>query len=190
VLTPERRWVRERLTERRPAVRLAATSTFRLHKDWPDLPPEVLDLAAEVGRLEFTSLPIGLGFDLEFVRRTGLVDCAGAAYLLYKEAQQRGLPVRFSMGLVVVVPYASVHCWTEFLVEDTWVPVDPLMINALIRWGLLDGERWHFGRSIGAILGRLSNRAGPIATHNGEPAHITMTTSCIDDGSATGEPVA
>jgi hypothetical protein len=187
VLAPDRTWRAEDVRADRAVTTLAATTEFRLRNTWPELPPDVLELAEEIGRLEFKSLPIGLGFDLDFVRETGLVDCAGAAYLLYKRAQEAGLPVRFSMGLVVTLPYASPHCWAEFEVDGDWVPVDPLMVNALINWGLLSGEQWSAGRSIGGILGRLAGRAGPLARHNGESVmQLTMPTSYVEE--PAGEP--
>jgi hypothetical protein len=175
VLTPDRGWVRQDVTEQAAPARLAAVSEFRLHNDWPDLPPDVAELVEEVGQLEYKRLPADLGMQSDFVNRTGMVDCAGAARILINEARRRGLPSRPSVGLVVVPPYSSVHYWMDFLVDGVWTPADPVMVGALIRWGLLSRERWHVGRSIGGILGRLSD-VTPTARHNGETFSISMPT--------------
>jgi hypothetical protein len=175
VLTPDRGWVRQDVTGQAAPARLAAVSEFRLRNDWPELPPDITELVEEVGQLEYKRLPADLGLQRDFVDRTGLVDCAGAARILVDEARRRGLPARPAAGLIAVPPYSSVHYWMEFLVDDIWTPTDPVMVKALIRWGLLSRERWHVGRSIGGILGRLSD-VTPLARHSGAAFSISMPT--------------
>jgi hypothetical protein len=97
-----------------------------------------------------------------------LADCAGAAALLVDEGTRRGLEVRFSYGLVIAPPFSSAHCWAEFHVADRGVPVEPMMVSTLLKWGLLDPQRWTATRSVGAILCRLEDEALALGMHCGE----------------------
>ncbi|SCL20746.1 Transglutaminase-like superfamily protein [Micromonospora pallida] len=150
---------------------------FTLGNDWPDLPASVRDVLAEVEGLTFMNLPEILRWDLDFMRRTGLADCAGAAKLLVTEGRRRGLAVRSSYGLLATAPYSTTHHWSEFAVEDRWVPVDPLLINLMIRIGVLDAGRWTPARSPGSVLSRVVDHQGPpIVSHDGVPIDVTFPT--------------
>lgn len=175
VLTPDRGWVRQDVTEHGAPVRLAPISEFRLRTDWPELPPDVRELVEEVGQLEYKRLPARLGLRSEFVNRTGLVDCRGTARVLSDEARRRGFPYRRSCGLVVAPPFSTPHFWVDFLVDGVWTAVDPVLVGALVRWGVLSRERWPVGRPIGGILGRLSDDM-PLSRHNGASFTMSMPT--------------
>jgi hypothetical protein len=176
ILTPDRGWIGQHVPRTTAPVPLATVSEFRMRNEWPQLPPRVLELVEEIGQLEFKRLPSGLGRQAWFIHRSGLADCVGAALLLRAEARRRGLAARFSMGLVVAPPYSTEHSWVEFHVADVWVPVDPLLVAALVRWGVLDPRQWHVGRSIGGVLGRLAGEHTPTARHNGDPVELSMPT--------------
>jgi hypothetical protein len=73
-----------------------ATVRVTLTDDWPELPAEARELLDRVSGLQFVRLPPVLRRDLDFIRSSGLSDCAGTAKLLCAEGARLGLRVRSS----------------------------------------------------------------------------------------------
>lgn len=96
---------------------------------------ELLRDGADIG---FFLLPEAVCWDPEFMWRTRMSDCGGAAAWLVHEGGRHGLEGRFSFGLLVAAPYFTPHCWAEFLVDGIRVPVDPLLVQAPNQWGGLN----------------------------------------------------
>ena len=156
------------------------TLTVRPRTAWPELPSAVAELLAEPSGLHFFLLPETLRWDLGFLRDSGLADCGGATRLCVREGRRRGLDVRFSFGLLVAKPYSTPHCWAEFRVDDVWVPVDPLLVSVLCRWGGLPAREWPPTRSPGALFTRLCGRFDRVAVHDGLWSGISLPTEVID----------
>lgn len=148
----------------------------RLAGQWPELPSAARELAAESAGLEFFILPEAIRWDLDFISRTGVADCGSIAAWLVRESERRGVPARFSFGLLVAKPYSTPHCWVEFLADGVWVPYDPLLLDALRRWTRLDQDAWPRDRSIGPVLYRLSGRFTKVASHEGVWAPLSLPT--------------
>jgi hypothetical protein len=149
--------------------------------DWPDLPAAARAVLDVVRDLEFLVLREELKRDLDFIRQTRLADCVGTTEILARAAEERGLPVRRSFGYIVVPPFAGKHSWVDLRAEDTWVPVDPLLIETMMRWGALDRSDWDQYRSIGPILARFGSAEVPVARHNGVPVQCTLPTRLLPD---------
>jgi hypothetical protein len=169
----------DRLVE--PAVEELARERVAIDSDWPELPPEVCELLDELRGVEFMRLPKALRYDLDFVRRAALSDCYGTTAVLVAEGRRRGLTMRSSFGLFVVPPFSTQHNWAEVLVDGRWVPVDPVFITSMLRWGVLEPGSWHPARSPGAIMCRLTDRKVAVARHNGTPAPVTFWTRLLAD---------
>lgn len=174
VLLPGEGWVRREVSGRGANLRLV--SDLALRNEWPELPDAVHEAAAATDGLTLMSLPWGIGQDPELARRTGVVDCVGAALCLIEEGRRRGLEVRLSVGLLVTPPYSSFRAWAEFLVEGDWVPLDPVMVRALQRWGLL-AEPVPADHPVGGMLARLAGTLTPIAWHNDFPVDLLYPTA-------------
>ncbi|WP_229402871.1 transglutaminase domain-containing protein [Micromonospora okii] len=149
---------------------------------WPELPPESHPVLDETRDLEFMMLPTAVRYDVDFIRATGLSDCAGASRLLVQEAVRRGLTARSSYGLIVAPPFAVEHFWAEIAVDGVWVPVDPVLLRAMVTWGGLPSPEWHPYRSIGAILARVADAAVVLASHEGRSAPVTLPSRVVPMG--------
>lgn len=178
-LTPDAGRLHEELDRPRPMHKLRHVSRVQLRRRWPALRPQMRALVAEAAHWSFAVLPRDLAQDPGFTLRTGLADCTMGARLLVEEAGRRGIPARFAMGLAVVRPFSLRHCWAEFQVDGQWVPCDPVMVNALVRWKLLD-ESWIPDASIGSVLARLAGDNVAQAKHNGDYLRALMPTSPVD----------
>jgi hypothetical protein len=169
----------ERVEEREMAERVRATVAtmhVALPTGWPALPAPVRELLDDARGVEFMRLPYPLRRDLDFIRSARLADCAGTAELLRTGARLRGLPVRYSYGLIVVPPFSTKHNWAEVRVDDTWVPVDPVLLTSMVTWGVLDGRVWDGYRSPGAILCRVSGNVVALASHGEVEVSVTLGT--------------
>ncbi|GAA0572068.1 hypothetical protein GCM10010172_65750 [Paractinoplanes ferrugineus] len=153
-----------------------AEVTVEIASDWPALPPQVTAVLDTTAGLHFMFLPPALRSDLDFAVRTGLCACEGAARLLADEGTRRGLRARTRFGLIVAPPYSTHHNWAEFLVDDRWVPVDPVLLDSMLNWQLLRPDIWHRNRSIGPVVVGLSDQRVALATHNGSPAAVSLST--------------
>ena len=141
---------------------------------WPDLPVRDRSVVDEVDGLEFAVLREEIRWDLDFTRRSGLADCAGGARLLAEAAARRGMTSRCSFGYIVTPPFAVEHYWAEVLVEDVWVPVDPVLIRNMLRWNVLDSAEWPLYRSIGPLVTRVAGEQVPVVLHNGDRVRFTL----------------
>ncbi|MEU8119528.1 transglutaminase domain-containing protein [Spirillospora sp. NPDC049024] len=147
-----------------------------LRTSWPAPDAGTSALLEEFGRLRFVRLPALVGNDPEFIRRTGVADCNGAARLMAEEGARRGLNCRLAHGVILSPPFSIAHYWTEVETDGIWVPHDPLIVNAMVRWGILDGAEWDIYRSTGAILVRLTDKPGALALDHGEPVGVSFAT--------------
>lgn len=152
------------------------TVEVSLDNDWQPFPAEWREVLHLMDDLDFMYLPRALRLDLDFVRQTGLCDCVGGAEIIVREGRRRGLPVRRSHGLIMTPPYSTRHDWAEFLVDGRWMPVDPLLVRSMTRWGMLDPAAWPIHRSPGAILVRLTPHRQPLVTHDGTDVPVIMLT--------------
>jgi len=135
---------------------------------WPDLGPAVRSMALGIAEsLEFCWLPDAIREDLDFVRETGLGDCASATALAMEACDEAGVPARRARGLIMAAPFASSHNWTEVRVEGEWVPIDPMLIALLLRFGGLDPGAWDPGRSPGSLFCRLALDRVPLVSSDG-----------------------
>ncbi|MGW0615241.1 transglutaminase domain-containing protein [Streptomyces sp. NPDC002788] len=147
---------------------------------WPELPPNVKELLQEVADIGFFLLPEAVRWDPEFMWRTRMSDCGGAAAWLVHEGSRRGLETRFSFGLLVAAPYSTPHCWAEFRVDGVWVPVDPLLVQALNQWGGLDPGAFPPDDTPGALFHRLTDRFTKVVSHGGIWAQVSLPTERTD----------
>jgi hypothetical protein len=150
-----------------------------LDTDWPAFPAEWRGLLDVLDGMDFIILPRDLRLDLDFARDVGIADCVSGTELLVREATRWGVPVRRSFGVIVTPPYSSRHNWAEFRIGNRWVPIDPLFVNALRTWGLLDPDAWPVDRSPGALYARVGAQQGPFLTHDGTDLKTTLLTRRI-----------
>lgn len=175
--TPEETAVRIR----RPAGEegVAHTAAVHLRNDWPTAPAPVRRLLEEIGHVRLFRLPEAIRWNTDFMLATGIGDCAGMARLLTERGRDAGLAVRQRFGLLVAPPFSMPHFWTEFLIDDRWVPYDPGLVKALVQWGVLDGDLWPMHRSPGAVLAGLSTRFTRVGTHRGFNAYVAFPTRLV-----------
>jgi hypothetical protein len=173
VLLPVDRRIRKDVPDPSPCV--IANATFSLLRRWPPLPPTVIDLLDEVRTVRFMRLPLALQDDLDFIEAYRLGDCLGVARLLVRQARQRGLAARFCYGRALTPPVSTGHFWAELHIEGVWIPVDPVFIDALRRWGVMHIDRWSPYHSLGGILGRLAGRPRHVALHGRRPIDAKLS---------------
>jgi hypothetical protein len=150
------------------------SEVFTLARSWPQLPSKVLELIDDFSWLEYTHIPAPLNWHEDFILSQGISDCSGFGRLLANEGRARGLTTRFCYGRSLTPPFSYGHYWAEFLVDDVWVPVDSLLIDALIRWEVLDGTKWDRSSSLGGILGRFARGHRPMLLHHRRPAPVQL----------------
>ncbi|GIJ21043.1 DUF4254 domain-containing protein [Micromonospora lutea] len=160
-----------------PGLRESIRTT--VNGSWPALPAAAVEVLDETRDFDFVMLPSDLRHDVGFIQESKLADCAGVAKLLALRARAAGLGARRSFGLIVAPPFAVEHSWAEIRVDDLWVPVDPVLIRAMIAWGVLSGPEWHPNRSIGSILTRIAEKGVHLGTHEGQPTHVTMPSRLV-----------
>jgi transglutaminase superfamily protein len=148
---------------------------------WPELPGAARDIIGEMSGIRFIRLPLHVPWDMDaFVTRTGLADCGVFARLMAERANSRGVAMRPAFGLMLTPPVAIEHNWVEVAVDGTWVPIDPLMISALVARDVLDRKAWPAHRSPGTTLLRLAAEYTPVAcTHRGSPVAVTYRSKLI-----------
>ncbi|WP_210828101.1 hypothetical protein [Micromonospora sp. C95] len=162
-----------------PAAGLRLDVDVPLQDGWPAVPDE---LAARLGTLdefEFMRLPPSLQRDLTFIQDSGLVDCVGVSELVAQRAAGVGAVARRSFGVIAAPPYANLHYWAELLVDDRWVPVDPVLVGAMTCWGVLDAATWPPYRSIGPLVVRVADDQVLLATHNGGDVQVALPSRWI-----------
>jgi hypothetical protein len=180
VLLPDGESTVERRTPG-PAIAPVGRIEMTVPVDWPELPAVARDWVEETtAGLSLMLLPGSLYTDVAFMRRTGLADCTGSAQLLLREGQRRGLSVRPAAGFILGSVYSTGHQWVELRIDDRWVPLDPLLIRHVGRWGVLPGGAWPVWRSPGSLLGRIGAVQRPLVLHNGVPAPHRLATRVLD----------
>ncbi len=154
-----------------------------IHRDStvPALPGNIVELIHTVlDGLTFYMLPEAVRWDVEFIKATGLAECGGASKLLASAAHRYGFRARHVFGLILAQPYGTPHFWSEFLIDDTWVASDALLIRVLTQTAALDTQRWPETRSPGTILLRLADvasydpRGRPILEHFTSPPRYVL----------------
>jgi len=168
----------------RQADRGASALTLTHTATDPDVtvPTALCGLLTDISRFDFWILPSPLRADTAFLRKVRLADCGGAAALLMEEAAALGVTARRRFGLLLAEPYATPHFWCELLVGDSWVPVDPLLVSMLVRWGRLDAKQWPPDRSPGLLLLPLADDGPPVVRHRGVPAPSSYPCAAVVDG--------
>jgi hypothetical protein len=134
-----------------------------------ELPGPVRELLAELAGYEFALLPDRVRRDPDLIARTGLADCTGLSGLLASELRRRGLACRRSYGLLLSPPFVSRHYWAELRLGERWVPLDPVLLGTMARWGVLDPGAWPPTRSLGAVLWRVADDVVPLSVHGRVP---------------------
>ncbi|MBR7831787.1 transglutaminase domain-containing protein [Actinospica durhamensis] len=124
-------------------------------------------LFASILPFEFHLMPQVLGHDARFAADTGLADCRQASILLAETASRTGITARRVSGLFLARPFAIWHYWIEVLDGGRWIAADPFLLNAFIRWDVVDAGAWPVDRSPSGVLWRLPEPRGPFATHGG-----------------------
>jgi hypothetical protein len=69
--------------------------------------------------------------------------CVGYATLLAALTRAAGIPSRVVMGYIYALGMFGGHAWTEVLIGDAWVPLDPTIVSA----GVADAARVAFAAS-------------------------------------------
>jgi hypothetical protein len=159
--------------EEEPLTRFAIERPTR----WPELPEAARAVVDTVRDVKFVRLPRRFAHtwnDIEFVHTTGLGDCAAVAEILVERGNATGVRTRLAYGLMLAPPFSLPHVWAEVLVDEVWVPVDPLLVNALVGWNQLDGLEWPAYRSPGAALCRLAGGYDPLGLHNNVIVELTF----------------
>jgi Transglutaminase-like superfamily len=172
ILDPGSARVKLEANEQRSPVSHSAIVT--LNRDFPRLPCAIREILDEVRQIGFMLLPATLRWNTEFIWREKVGDCSGVSKILVEKAASQGVAARTSYGLALTPPFVTPHYWAEFLIDDTWVPVDPVVITALLDWGILDSDRWSRYHSIGGILFRMSETRQSIILHNGEETDLRL----------------
>jgi hypothetical protein len=145
----------------------AFTFAARVHDDRPDVPPEISRIAYLIASHHFFILPYSLKDDLGFIQRTGVADCVGTTKLFIDKVRGLGMQARACYGLLLAPPFATYHRFPEVLLGSAWVPFDPLLLGALVRWRAVPADDWPPDRPISAAVVRLGDVI-PASTHNGE----------------------
>jgi hypothetical protein len=145
-----------------------------LRRRWPPLSAALSDALDELRAIRFVRLPDPLRWDVDFMLHSRIGDCCAVAKYLTAAATRLGVPARMSYGRSLTPPFSSAHYWAELRVAETWVPLDPVLIDALVRWGLLAGRRWTRYDSLGGILARLASGPTAVARHNGRPVEVRL----------------
>jgi Transglutaminase-like superfamily len=130
-------------------------------------PEHVRDVLAGLHGARYLHLPRELHHDLDYYRRTGSANCILAAEVLLQRARQRAVRARRSFGLVVLPPFAGLHTWVDFWVDQRWVAFDPHLIRFLERAGVLPCGHWPVDDSLSGLLLRLAPANTTFIRHNG-----------------------
>jgi hypothetical protein len=141
---------------------------------WPELTAPIRQLIDLISNLDFMWLPDRLCNDEEFIRSVGLVDCYSASEMLVRHGMAKGIEIRSAYGLILAPPFCAPHYWAEVMVADRWVPIDPLMIGAMLSWGALKHPPWHIYRSPGSALVRLHSEWKDLSVHNCASARLSF----------------
>lgn len=140
------------------------------------LPKSVRKLTKELADVEFLMLPEAVRWDLKFLESARVSDCGGTAKWIVAEAARQNMQARFSFGIIVARPYSAPHCWAEVYLDGEWLPVDPLLIRLLQKWGGIDPNSWGENDSPAPLFQRLDNDNALVASHRGLWASTSLST--------------
>lgn len=148
---------------------------------WPALPSAAASIVADVAdSISFCLLPVVLRGDTCLARRIGLADCLTSAHLIVEEWRDAGLEARVASGLLISLPYSTIHNWAELRIDDEWIPVDPLTLSLMRDFGELDGNGWPAHRSVGPLVARVGECPGTLIEAGDHEIPATFLTSRLD----------
>jgi hypothetical protein len=146
--------------------------------EWPALPPEAAAVVDELAcSVELYLLPAALQRDTQRVRETGLSDCMTAAHVLVERWRAAGLDGRVVAGLLVSVPYSTLHVWPEVRAGEAWLPADPLMLQLMREVGGLEPAAWPTHSCVGPMVWAIEGRPDALLTSAAGPVETTFITS-------------
>ncbi len=170
---------------------------LNMKSKWPAFTPEQKLILDEITEFEFFMLPEQVRWNLDFINSTHLSECGGASKYAWHRAKELGIEARQCFGLLIATPYSTGHFWTEFMIDEQWVPADPLLLKVLSYSCGLSQEQWPFNRSPGVAFLRLADivryeaesgrpiiehyekqidLVNPIATINNLVSNVTLAT--------------
>lgn len=159
VLLPEWQYRQVDLRNAQAAAELRTVQRSR----WPDLPDDVVPLLDEVAAFDFCLLPPRLCGDIALARKIRMTECSTSADLIVEGCHRLGRDARVVQGLIIGLPFSSLHTWAEMNLDGTWTPVDPVMIEVMRRFAHLDPAAWPHHRSLGPLLTRVAVSPSPVA---------------------------
>ena len=123
---------------------------------------------------DYLQLPEELDGDLGFLDRAKVASCVSAMSAVVRRARRQGIEVRPSSGIIVLPPFAGLHCWAEFRVEGRWVGFDPHLVRYLEESRVLPVGAWPRLRSLSGLLLRLGESPVSLVTHGGLHAEVSF----------------
>ena len=122
------------------------------------------DVLLEIADLELVFVPDELRGSVEFLKRTGFIDCEDASTELLRRCHQRGIEARAVYGFLACEPLATLHVCVEVRVGAQWHAVSPLLVATMHRFGGLDREQFPEWSTLGSAYVPLAEKRTPIAT--------------------------
>jgi hypothetical protein len=156
-------------------MRAAAEFDATMRAEWPTVPADVAAVLDEVAALELCPLPPGLRRDTEVALQAGFADCLTAARLVVDGCRAAGHAARIAHGLLVGLPFSTMHTWAEVELDCVWTPVDPLTLATMHRFTRLDREQWPAHRSLGPLLARVVDAPSPVSLVRRDGEHVAAT---------------
>jgi hypothetical protein len=102
-----------------------------------------------------------------YLVHAGATDCRTGSEWLHDRAAERGLQARRAFGLLLTPPYANQHFLCSVPSASGPVEVDPLLVSALHRWGVVTAGELAVGAALGHVFLPLADGWAPVLTHNG-----------------------
>lgn len=99
------------------------------------LPKDVVVALEPMRSFEHYLLSDAARGDETLAHKTGLVDCTTGAAIVTGILLRSGFQARTRSGLWLASPLSAVHTWAEVLVNDEWLPVDPVFGAFVARFG-------------------------------------------------------
>jgi Transglutaminase-like superfamily len=144
-------------------------------------PPDLCDVAVEIGSYDFYVVPLDAPDRAELSRTIHAGDCGSVLAILREGLEAIGYECRTRFGLLLSVPYSTQHVWVEALVDDQWLALDPLMLGVMKQFGGLDEALWPPYRPLNATFVDISEfpagaRTASVVSSNGEGIASTFFT--------------
>ena len=86
----------------------------------------------------FYMLHDAIRWNIPFMESHQIAECGGYSKLIVREARSLGYVARHVFGILASPPFGIGHYWAEVQIGGEWIKLDPLMIQLLVRQGLLD----------------------------------------------------